>query len=744
MSRFHIFIICTVILGLGIKIYPSELPQAEINKRYNFPLIKAVENNAQADIDKLIDEIRTIPEALRYVVSWTVMLGKIDIIKILIDKKAIRPQAAKNKRQIAAFNAFVSFEKDDYNGAINMAINTAIGCSTPCICSLALAYTMLKNDFHDVATSEVNWVVKENSVIMLLLESPLWSIFVNLEQDMVIFLPEEYSDELLANYGLSPKLTYIKPGEFSKFIDKHPDFQRRQVKLENFKKLFNELTDLPKRFILDGHGLTNYLIASIPIERFEMVLKLLLDIDTQFLYIRTCYGGGINLIKTQQFLQHIIEKNEHDRLMKAYEYKKSERIGASPAKKELGCAIVMEATGEAMAFTMLNDPTAFFDKLNIYLSDPHWVFGRSQNMTLATVVQAISINLPSNLCSIRLPGANSFFDSVNFGKMTIITWFGLQQNRVQRLVPRALLSPEKLQRLQTLQKQLAIKTQPEQLRLHAENEQYLEEIDRIRAEIASIQETQTVLLENFRKLALLEQELAEKKGPEKKEIEKQINDAKTEIAKFKLVLSDISITIPKSSDKLLVYPTNLTDVEFKIEGKIPHIISKISSKSMHFIKSMTLNSQQKTVIGILTKEFIGEDFLRGVGFATLLGNTKKAWFIENLFIKLQDGSNFVIHGVCIATNLLGRNACSLADLDYKILYIENGAHKQMYKTPHECEAQFSEISLAEYENKLRVIFEIYRADPAALFEATRGHETSEDEKEAFDIFAQRVLGKTIA
>lgn len=581
-------------------------------------------------------------------------------------------------------NYFLSLETNDWNGSMIEELRQFISQKIPIICSTALLYTLIHHDYQDadkpagiIPDYSKNLPIenRRNSKILddvALVKLESWSVFVNPTDDIAILLPQKYSKGMLAEFGIS-EMVKLVPHRNIIILFGHSLYHHKPVLLEHFKQIFND-SPLEKRLYIVGHGMVNEAISSIEIGQLQHFFNILADNHTTWAYLSSCYSGGTNLLATQKALGQLLEK------------------------RKIGFAIVIAATGETPTAGLLYiRPRIFFRNLDLFMADPQWLFGRSKNISLAKVIQSLWYYHPTaNLPSIRLPGTTSFFDPIEFDWMAIITWFGLQKLRLQQVMPTGNLR-EVFQKLSDLEERLAQKIKPEKLRIYADNEQYMNEIEKLNTEIQQIKE---------------------------------------KIQAHKPPHADITIDFPITTFKLLIYPVDLTDISISREGTVPTIISKIPSQSMHFIKQLSVITLQDSVKGTLTEEVVGKK----CGFTELLGRTKKAWFIEDFKIKDKKGHTEHIRGLCIAINYKGLTVDDFDNLTYMMHFKRDGSYYELTKPAGKTVIEQA-IDQQLYEKMVKDVFEIFRADKNALFEASRGHESPATEQEAFDKFISHVTSK---
>lgn len=320
-----------------------------------------------------------------------------------------------------ALNMYVTCEIVDPDKAVIFDIQQAVDEGIPCIISSSLI-TAICTHYYDKIEKSIE-------------EANRWSAFFNADEDFVVLLPRKYSPGLLKEYGFStveiagsPYLRHIENKMFrSTFYDKDlyshhkpQRYEKRPVFISNFKKLFDSTRNIPKRIYMDGHGEEPETdkparIAGMNIEDFIRFLSILMVLNTEFLYIITCYASGINTIAVQEQIT-----------------RQQERTPFSSISSKINFPIVFQATTDATTFNPLYKPRfgSFFRVLDKWLAESHLFMGKPKmGLRLSDVLKTLYDIMPDvfRLPSVRLPGTNSFFRAAEVDKMLVVTYIWFQK-----------------------------------------------------------------------------------------------------------------------------------------------------------------------------------------------------------------------------------------------------------------------------------------------------------------------------
>lgn len=135
--------------------------------------------------------------------------------------------------------------------------------------------------------------------------------YQNRDGTLTIFLP--LSNPLMPNAELNhlgfneAELTFIEPHDLKQKV--HGDYDRT-FKLANLTSLFRLSHKPLKNIILTGHGDQKHSVAHLSFDDYEKLLRFFNDIGTIFLYVSTCYGGGVNLVLANKNLVTALDDRE--------------------------------------------------------------------------------------------------------------------------------------------------------------------------------------------------------------------------------------------------------------------------------------------------------------------------------------------------------------------------------------------------------------------------------------------------
>ena len=197
------------------------------------------------------------------------------------------------------------------------------------------------------------------------------------------------------------------------------------INIETFKKIFNQSSQYRKRIILMGHGDSalaggsKSLIAQMEIKQYLAFLESI-NSFCDFLFIISCYSGGINMIEAQKEQLKI-----NDNVF-------------SHAK--LNYPIILGSTIDAPTTINILNYSEYFKKLDAYLAKPTTASLKEvldeayQNMQTQNPIWGIPL--------IRFPGSNSFFRAIDIdNNIAIITATGLKVFQLQHTLKVAEISP---------------------------------------------------------------------------------------------------------------------------------------------------------------------------------------------------------------------------------------------------------------------------------------------------------------
>lgn len=241
-----------------------------------------------------------------------------------------------------------------------------------------------------------------------------WETKINLEGDWVVLNPKNYEfRKTLIELGFTKDLVDFWIQEAS-LVSNLESGKFKPINVYTFKKLFNENTFIRKRIFVDAHGISAYtkrqpLLAGMTRDQYFDFLHYL-NPTTDFLYLLTCYGGGLNSI---QFHNQEIRNSE-------------ERFNALSIKFPLVLGASIEAVTEMSKYAPA-DYKLFFKLINEYIKKPN-----SQNLKDALNVLYKKMNPETGIPLIKFPGSREFFRAVDLDKT--IRLFTMVEMRSHELV----------------------------------------------------------------------------------------------------------------------------------------------------------------------------------------------------------------------------------------------------------------------------------------------------------------------
>lgn len=598
--------------------------------------------------------------------------------------------------QAKVLNAYLSVEHFDYNDAMTTQVRDCLFQDIPIICSAALLNRLL-------TISDRTLRIASRAI----LSTNLWTVFINKEKDIAIIVPRTNPDsaesmrQLKKNFGLNLfGLNPIKPENVASLFSQQ-EYKEKPVIIEHIRDIFD--TSMSKRFYLSGHGGLGQSIAAISLikkektsSHFEQFLKLLSEINTQFIYINTCFSGGLNLDTMQQQIQEMIETT----LKETY----------FTEKKSPSYAIAIQATTDAPTSGSVIALKEFFVRLNVFLLNPHWYLGKSkakETMTITKVVEPLYHPYPhiSSLPAIRFPGQTSFFRTIDLDKMTIITW-----HAVQKMLLEEILSPV-----------LLLKS------LAPEIKTTLKKLYSLERQIPFLQDKWRRTLHESQQHEQAEKELAT--------LEQQIAEVKSSLKLFSPNQEAI-INIPDLTKYVLIYPVDLTKIIIDIEGtNRPRFISKIGGQSNHFIKEIRINTREslEATLKSFVKTCFAEPFhIIGQPAPSSIKEyyfgSSKTWFIKTLSINFNDNKELLNN---VAINVVPTQ--DLTDEEIKIYFKQGNGYKKINSMYSQIMSAMTESIKNEddFLEGLSYFFDKTQVLESALFEATAGNENKKTEELAF-------------
>lgn len=538
--------------------------------------------------------------------------------------------------------AYLTFEQDDHNLAVLKSVEFALYHKIPALCSAHVIgnfnkkpaiisrfinreYSLLLNNVEDLGViipvpldSIKNFILQPN-------ESP---------ESADARLAELVREEVENKYGFK-NLKYVKPDDLIEKLvaigSKKVDDNKFDDLIMNFKTMIDETrSSHPVSFFVVGHGQKGRLIASIPSKSLDTFFSALTMLNTQFIYIDSCYVAGKNLVKMQNNLQTNIKQ-----------------------KKAVDYAIVVQATSD-MVTSGVGNLNAFFTTLNEFLEKPLWAFGGRKLLskekpkpTITQVINALGIRHSAALPSVRLPGTQSFFRAVDLDNMEIIT---MQKLRTLRLDQKLLIQSGRF----------------------------------IRKVIVPKRDVGTLNLEI--------------EGPREDEEPK------------------ITIRISPSIKWIQIYPLNLHDCIFEIEGQnIPKFISKIPGQAQHYIGSIkyATNSEGRPYNAL--HDFIQKAFARIFDYSEAVPSSLKAWFIDSF--------DLIACGVPYSFKKIAVQLYPSASSYYQLEYVYEDSANNLWRV-----SDFSRgggfANKQEFKDSIKFLQDATVPWRKSLYEATGGGETA--------------------
>jgi ankyrin repeat protein len=596
----------------------------------------------------------------------TVLIDKDDksgIAKKIFDKCIGTP-----KTEIPSKSAFLTFTQNEDNNAIACGLLNALSYKVVCIAS---AYML-------------NRLISQYAFLSGLFTSGKLSLFVNSPKDTLgIIIPDNTDD--FSEYGFT-NLTYIKSeaavAKLNSLTNILNDSQIGGL-IDDFKNIISATSpNHPTRFYLEGHGGVN-IIANIPIDTFgdsfgkniKQFFTVLADIDTQFLYIKTCNAGGQNLLKMQNEIQKIIEVS-----------KTIEEL-SKKTTKNIDYAIAVQATSDVPTYGFGN-LNAFFVNLDKYFRyfDKNLDEFKSQikDDTSAPSIEkalgALGVMHEKALQSIRYPGTTTFFRPIK-PDMT--------EDVKRKEVLQSIRFPKKFVRSVDSSKfdlnEMEIITWSKLRALRVEADMKFK-----RAKAKELHESSI-------------NAVSSQNQPQASSVETQIGEG------------PVKITIPiKPGIKYVqVFPCNLDDCIFEIkDSKMPAFISKMPGRAQHFIGKITFASNETDFTKALS-DFIANGFtmlfeekedIKEKG--TYTGLTPKCWFIKTLELTAGD-KPYAIDSLVIKMDPNQKPRHAYHDINGYHSFDGTGAQ---------------DIVEEDFNKKIQEWFEASQASRGSLHEATGDHE----------------------
>ena len=247
-----------------------------------------------------------------------------------------------------------------------------------------------------------------------------WTLFINKSNNLCVIAPYKVTntEEFCANYGFK-NLTKIESAGIDETMRTLPYVPQAIQDVRESIDINNP--NHPTRFLLDGHGATESHIANLAAKSFGAFLKLLTDLNAEFLYINSCGIAGKNLLTIQNQIKAITAE-----------------------KSSFNCHIAIQGTSDNDSFGCV-DTYNLFKNLDIYFEQISHK-GYQNKVLLASLLQKVAPSIITDLISLRLGGPASFFRAIQMKPLEIITWLRLQRIQFACLYT-AILAKNKFQQL---------------------------------------------------------------------------------------------------------------------------------------------------------------------------------------------------------------------------------------------------------------------------------------------------------
>ncbi len=118
-----------------------------------------------------------------------------------------------------------------------------------------------------------------------------YRIFSQKEGGFIVLIPKKK----LENHSLS-SLGFMDSELDELDLEKFRQMEVPNATLEDFKGLFNREKKNSKRWILNGHGMTDQVVAGVNKEHLVGMIEFFNTIHTEMICVNTCFGGGVNAL----------------------------------------------------------------------------------------------------------------------------------------------------------------------------------------------------------------------------------------------------------------------------------------------------------------------------------------------------------------------------------------------------------------------------------------------------------------
>jgi ankyrin repeat protein len=254
-----------------------------------------------------------------------------------------------------------------------------------------------------------------------------WTLFLNKSRTLGVVVPYRIiKDGLYNNYGFKG-LKRIKQENVVEELFNLTISSKitSDTLIDDFRRIIDTTNENhPTCFILDGHGFTNYCIADITLTSFGKFLRVLKDIEAEFLLINTCFAGGKNLLFIQKNINELVKQQSLTEKNRGNKFLNNLYI-------VITCTNEATSNGFPNLHILFNQLTPFFKNREFikqkYDKQPQATPEQEFDATFTDIIKSsVLTGNASSIASARMPGEHSFFRALNLGGMKIITYEELQ------------------------------------------------------------------------------------------------------------------------------------------------------------------------------------------------------------------------------------------------------------------------------------------------------------------------------
>jgi len=366
------------------------------------------------------------------------------------------------------------------------------------------------------------------------------------------------------------------------------EFEKEKYKI-NLPVLNNIfLEKIEKRIVLMGHGFYKEKIAGFDFEQYVTFLKRLQDVNCVFLYLLSCYSGGMSQIKAQTAL-----KKEHKKLFKknlpsfiiiagsmADIVARAEEVDFEGLFMSLHEFLFATITSRQIKGVIKGEER---EKVRVrdWIKEKKWI----SKKPFGKIVKHVTRDLIENTPSIYIPYISKegfFFDALEIDKkVKIVTLPVLLQYELEAFLVKDGIGEKEVKK-------------------------HREELKKIKTK----EEFKAYMKK--RKQKVKEREAYFKKFAKDPTMKKGI--IKERIQRAKIVIG------PKVK-YLLIYP-RIIDVPIEVQGGTIRLISIVPGNCSHYLKGLTYTNPPDTSVTNILKEL--------VGFGKFAQDSNKAFFVNTL------------------------------------------------------------------------------------------------------------------